>query len=64
VFLPGLPVFAVGKSFGGRLTSQAQALEPMHGIQGLVFLGSPLLPRASVDGGLNPRKSGASSMTG
>ncbi|HEV8399183.1 MAG TPA: alpha/beta family hydrolase [Gemmatimonadales bacterium] len=41
---PGLPVFAGGKSFGGRMTSQAQAHEPLPGVQGLVFLGFPLHP--------------------
>lgn len=42
--LPGVPLFAGGKSFGGRMTSQAQAAEPMAGVQGLVFLGFPLHP--------------------
>lgn len=42
--LPGLPLFAGGKSFGGRMTSQAQAESPMPGILGLVFLGFPLHP--------------------
>jgi len=42
--LPGLPLFAGGKSFGGRMTSQAQALSPLPGVQGLVFLGFPLHP--------------------
>lgn len=41
---PGLPVFAGGKSFGGRMTSQAQAREPLPGVRGLVFLGFPLHP--------------------
>jgi hypothetical protein len=40
--LPGLPLFAGGKSFGGRMTSQAQAAEPLAGVKGLVFLGFPL----------------------
>jgi len=39
-----LPLFAGGKSFGGRMTSQAQALEPLPGVAGLVFLGFPLHP--------------------
>jgi predicted alpha/beta-hydrolase family hydrolase len=39
-----LPLFAGGKSFGGRMTSQAQALEPLPGVRGLVFLGFPLHP--------------------
>ena len=42
--MPGLPLFAGGKSFGGRMTSQAQAIEPLPGVQGLVFLGFPLHP--------------------
>jgi hypothetical protein len=37
-----LPLFAGGKSFGGRMTSQAQALEPLPGVRGLVFFGFPL----------------------
>jgi len=41
---PGLPRFAGGKSFGGRMTSQAQAREPLPGVGGLVFLGFPLHP--------------------
>lgn len=40
--LPGLPLFAGGKSFGGRMTSQAQALQPLPGVRGLVFVGFPL----------------------
>ena len=42
--LPGLPLFAGGKSFGGRMTSQAQADSPLPGVRGLVFLGFPLHP--------------------
>lgn len=41
---PALPLFAGGKSFGGRMTSQAQALEPLPNVRGLVFLGFPLHP--------------------
>ncbi|HEU5179705.1 MAG TPA: alpha/beta family hydrolase [Candidatus Polarisedimenticolia bacterium] len=41
---PGLPLFAGGKSFGGRMTSQAQAESPLAGVRGLVFLGFPLHP--------------------
>ncbi len=41
---PKLPLFAGGKSFGGRMTSQAQALAPMPGLRGLIFLGFPLHP--------------------
>lgn len=42
--LPGLPLVAGGKSFGGRMTSQAQAAEPLPEVHGLVFLGFPLHP--------------------
>jgi predicted alpha/beta-hydrolase family hydrolase len=42
--LPALPLFAGGKSFGGRMTSQAQAAQPLAGVQGLVFFGFPLHP--------------------
>jgi predicted alpha/beta-hydrolase family hydrolase len=42
--LPGLVLFAGGKSFGGRMTSQAQAASPLPGVHGLVFLGFPLHP--------------------
>src|SRR5438874_5722967 len=42
--VPELPLFAGGKSFGGRMTSQAQAASPLPGIRGLVFLGFPLHP--------------------
>ena len=41
---PELPIFAGGKSFGGRMTSQAQAATPLTGVRGLVFLGFPLHP--------------------
>jgi predicted alpha/beta-hydrolase family hydrolase len=41
---PSLPLFAGGKSFGGRMTSQAQAAAAMPGVRGLVFLGFPLHP--------------------
>jgi predicted alpha/beta-hydrolase family hydrolase len=49
--LPGLPLFAGGKSFGGRMTSQAQAVAPLSGVRGLIFLGFPLHPpgKASVE---------------
>jgi hypothetical protein len=40
--LSRLPLFAGGKSFGGRMTSQAQAARPLDGVRGLVFLGFPL----------------------
>ena len=39
-----LPLFAGGKSFGGRMTSQAQSEAPLEGVRGLVFLGFPLHP--------------------
>jgi predicted alpha/beta-hydrolase family hydrolase len=42
--LPGLPLFAGGKSFGGRMTSQAHAAQPLAGVRGLVFVGFPLHP--------------------
>jgi predicted alpha/beta-hydrolase family hydrolase len=41
---PGLALFAGGKSFGGRMTSQAQAIKPLPGVRGLVFVGFPLHP--------------------
>ena len=41
---PDLPLFAGGRSFGGRMTSQAQAEEPLPGVKGLAFLGFPLHP--------------------
>jgi len=39
---PGLPIIAGGKSFGGRMTSQAQSAQPLPGVRGLAFLGFPL----------------------
>jgi predicted alpha/beta-hydrolase family hydrolase len=41
---PGLPVIAGGKSYGGRMTSTAQAEQPLPGVRGLAFLGFPLHP--------------------
>ena len=41
---PGLPLVAGGKSFGGRMTSMAQAEAPLPGVRGLVLLGFPLHP--------------------
>lgn len=41
---PGLVLIAGGKSFGGRMTSQAQAAAPLPGVRGLAFLGFPLHP--------------------
>ena len=42
--LPGVPLFAGGKSFGGRMTSQAQAAAALPMVRGLVFVGFPLHP--------------------
>ena len=42
--LPQLPLVAGGKSFGGRMTSQAQAAAGLPGVRGLAFLGFPLHP--------------------
>ena len=42
--LPKLPLFAGGKSFGGRMSSQTQAESAMPGVRGLVFVGFPLHP--------------------
>jgi len=41
---PGLPLIAGGKSFGGRMTSRAQAASPLDGVHGLAFFGFPLHP--------------------
>jgi predicted alpha/beta-hydrolase family hydrolase len=41
---PSIPLFAGGKSFGGRMTSQAQAKAPLPDVRGLVFFGFPLHP--------------------
>jgi predicted alpha/beta-hydrolase family hydrolase len=41
---PGLRLVAGGRSFGGRMTSQAQATAPLDGVHGLAFLGFPLHP--------------------
>jgi predicted alpha/beta-hydrolase family hydrolase len=50
---PSLPLFAGGKSFGGRMTSQAQAKSALPHVSGLVFFGFPLHPpkQPSVDRG-------------
>ena len=40
----GLPIFAGGKSMGGRMTSQAQSDKPLADVRGLVFVGFPLHP--------------------
>ncbi|HMB53345.1 MAG TPA: alpha/beta family hydrolase [Thermoanaerobaculia bacterium] len=42
--LPGVPLFAGGKSMGGRMTSGAAAEEELPGVRGLVFVGFPLHP--------------------
>jgi uncharacterized protein len=42
--VPHVPLFAGGRSFGGRMTSQAQAEQALPGVRGLVFLGFPLHP--------------------
>jgi uncharacterized protein len=41
---PDLPLVAGGRSFGGRMTSQAQAIAPLPGVRGLAFLAFPLHP--------------------
>jgi predicted alpha/beta-hydrolase family hydrolase len=47
---PDLPLIAGGKSFGGRMTSQAQAVSPLAGVRGLAFLGFPLHPAGKPSG--------------
>jgi uncharacterized protein len=47
---PGLPLIAGGKSFGARMTSQAQARAPLAGVHGLAFLGFPLHPAGKPSG--------------
>ena len=42
--MPAVPLFAGGKSFGGRMTSAAQASEPLPGVNGIIFVGFPLHP--------------------
>lgn len=42
--LPGLPLFAAGKSFGGRMATQLQAARPTPGLRGVVLFGFPLHP--------------------
>jgi predicted alpha/beta-hydrolase family hydrolase len=41
---PDVPLIAGGKSFGGRMTSTAQSIEPLAGVRGLAYLGFPLHP--------------------
>jgi len=48
--VPELPLLAGGKSFGGRMTSQAQAESPLPGVRGLAFLGFPLHPAGRPSG--------------
>lgn len=40
--MPGIPLFAGGKSMGGRMTSEAQAQTPLADVRGLIFVGFPL----------------------
>lgn len=47
---PGVPLFAGGKSFGGRMTSQAQAAAPLPGVRGIAFAGFPLHPAGKPSG--------------
>ena len=42
--LPNVPLFAGGKSYGGRMTTQAQAAEPLANVRGIVLVGFPLHP--------------------
>jgi len=42
--MPGVPLFAGGKSYGGRMSTQAQAAEPLPGLKGMVLVGFPLHP--------------------
>lgn len=42
--MPQLPLIAGGRSFGGRMTSQAQAAAALPGVRGLAFLAFPLHP--------------------
>lgn len=48
---PALPLFAGGKSFGGRMTSQAQASAALPAVRGLVFFGFPLHPAGKPSSG-------------
>jgi len=48
---PDLPLFAGGKSMGGRMTSRAAAERPLPGVRGLVFAGFPLHPAGQVSTG-------------
>ena len=46
---PELALYAGGRSFGGRMTSQAQAALPLPEVRGLAFLGFPLHPAGRPD---------------
>jgi predicted alpha/beta-hydrolase family hydrolase len=48
--MPHVPLIAGGRSFGGRMTSQAQALSPLRGVRGLVFFAFPLHPPKQISG--------------
>ena len=48
--MPDLPLIAGGRSFGGRMTSQAQAAAPLPGVAGLVFFAFPLHPPKQISG--------------
>jgi uncharacterized protein len=39
---PGIPLYAGGKSFGGRMTSQLMAIKNIPAVKGVVFFGFPL----------------------
>ena len=53
-----LPLFAGGRSFGGRMASQTQADDPLPGVRSLAFLGFPLHPagKPAVDRAAHSRK--------
>ena len=48
---PSVPLFAAGKSFGGRMSSQYLSTHPQTGVKGIIFYGFPLHPsgKPSVD---------------
>jgi len=48
---PSLPLFAAGKSFGGRMTSQYLSAHPESEVKGIIFYGFPLHPpgKASIE---------------
>jgi predicted alpha/beta-hydrolase family hydrolase len=48
--VPGTALFAGGKSFGGRMTSQAHAASPLTGVRGIAFIGFPLHPSGKPSG--------------